>query len=263
MLDLDALLEDLRAEHSSLDAYVAGLDESGWETPTPAEGWNIRDQIAHLAFFDEQATLALSDPDEFASRLPAIAQDLGGFMERSVVRAAELGNERTLGWWRSAREEMVAAGRATPPGERIGWYGPPLSPASFFSARLMETWAHGQDVVDALGVQRPVEGRLRHVAHLCVLTRKHAYAVHGLPEPEADVAVTLRGADGHTWTWGDQDAAERITGPAEDFCLVATQRRHPDDTALVIEGDGAAQWMSIAQAYAGPPGPGRRPGQFA
>lgn len=263
MPDLDALLDDLRAEHDSLDVYVGALDDEAWAMPTPAEGWNIRDQVAHLAFFDDQATLALTDPEEFGSRLSEVASDLGAFMDRSVTRGRELGNAGTLAWWREAREEMVAAAEKVEPGERIAWFGPPMSPASFISARLMETWAHGQDVVDALGVKRPAEARLRHVAHLCVLSRKHSYALHGLPTLSDDIWVTLRGPDGHTWAWGSEDAEDRIAGPAEDFCLVATQRRHPDDTALTIDGDEAKRWMSIAQAYAGPPGNGRRPGQFS
>jgi uncharacterized protein (TIGR03084 family) len=65
------------------------------------------------------------------------------------------------------------------------------------------------------------------------------------------------GAD--TWTWGDPSAANTVRGPALDFCLVVTQRRHVDDTALDVQGDAAREWISIAQAFAGPPGEGRRP----
>jgi hypothetical protein len=54
-----------------------------------------------------------------------------------------------------------------------------------------------------------------------------------------------------------------VTGTALDFCLAVTQRRHLDDTALKVKGPAATEWMSIAQAFAGAPGGGRRPGQFA
>jgi hypothetical protein len=63
--------------------------------------------------------------------------------------------------------------------------------------------------------------------------------------------------------WGPEEAANRVTGPALDFCLLVTQRRHRDDTAVTATGATADQWLSIAQSFAGPPGPGRRPGQFA
>ena len=65
------------------------------------------------------------------------------------------------------------------------------------------------------------------------------------------------------WTWGPEDAADRVTGPAIDFCLLVTQRRHRDDVRLVADGPAADEWLGIAQAFAGPPGPGRRPGEFA
>ena len=41
------------AESAVTRALVAGLDEAGWHTPTPAVGWDIADQISHLAYFDE------------------------------------------------------------------------------------------------------------------------------------------------------------------------------------------------------------------
>jgi uncharacterized protein (TIGR03084 family) len=127
----------------------------------------------------------------------------------------------------------------------------------------METWAHGQDVVDALGAERAPTDRLRHVAHIGVTARPFAYRVHGLDLPDVPVRVALDPpAGGETWVWGDEGAADRVSGPALDFCLVVTQRRHPADTHLVIEGDAAVEWMSIAQAFAGPPGAGRQPGQF-
>jgi uncharacterized protein (TIGR03084 family) len=127
----------------------------------------------------------------------------------------------------------------------------------------METWAHGQDIADALGVVRSPTDRLRHVAHIGVGARAFSFAAHGRSTPETPVRVELLAPGGETWTWGPPDAGDRVTGPAQDFCLVVTQRRHLDDSALLIEGPVAADWMSIAQAFAGPPGPGRQPGQFA
>lgn len=262
MADLGGILDDLSAEHGALDVLVADLDEAGWETPTPAEGWNVRDQVGHLAFFDEQAVLALVDQEAFAKALVEIAKDVGAYMDRSVQKGRAIGGKGVLEWWRSARSELLKASRDADPKARIPWYGPPMSPASFFSARIMETWAHAQDVADALGVERDTHSRIKHVAHLCVLSRRHAYAVHGLDEPKSDVFVVLGGPEGETWSWGGEHAADRISGTAEDFCLVVTQRRHLDDTTLTVEGDDARGWMSIAQAYAGPPGKGRQPGQF-
>jgi uncharacterized protein (TIGR03084 family) len=126
----------------------------------------------------------------------------------------------------------------------------------------METWAHGQDIVDALSLQRDATERLQHVAHIGVRARPFSYSVHQKDMPEEDIRVELVSPAGHLWTWGDAQAVNRISGAALDFCLVVTQRRHTTDTHLRIEGEAAAEWMSIAQAFAGPAGTGRQPGQF-
>jgi uncharacterized protein (TIGR03084 family) len=261
MADLDRIRADLTREHEQLDDLVAPLDEDAWSTPTPAEGWDIQDQVGHIAFFDEQATLAVSDPAGFQSALEVIASDVGAFMDKSVATGRALGGTEVLEWWRKARAEMLAAFENVDPDARINWYGPPMKPASFISARLMETWAHAQDVADALGVEREATPNLRHVAHIAVLARRFSYSARGMAPPEEPVYVELSGPGDEMWTWGEE-GSNAVRGDAFDFCLVATQRRHVDDTDLDVNGDAAKEWMSIAQTYAGPPGPGRQPGQF-
>jgi uncharacterized protein (TIGR03084 family) len=261
MADLSVIIDDLRAEHHALDELVSDLDEETWDLATPAEGWTIRDQISHLAFFDEEAEMAVTGPARFNDHLQEIAADLQAFVDSPTVRGRALKPGQVLAWWRAARLSMLRAFDDMDPDERVPWYGPPMSPASFVTARLMETWAHGQDIVDALGTVRPPTPRLRHVAYIGVRARRNSYAARGMEMPEADVKVELTGPGGDTWSW-NLDAADSITGDAMDFCLVVTQRRHPDDTDLVIDGDLATEWMSIAQAFAGPPGKGRAPGQF-
>ena len=261
MPDLAAILDDLAAEHAQLDAMVGDLPPERWFAATPAEGWDIRDQIGHLAFFDDQASMAMGDPDGFQRNLEDIARDVGAFMDRSVNQGRELEPGGVLTWWRKARSKMIDAARGVDPKIRIAWYGPPMSPASFVSARQMETWAHAQDVADALGITREHDDRIRNVAHLCVLSRPHSYANRGLPVPQESVRVELTAPSGERWSWGEGE--QSVTGSAVDFCLVVTQRRHPADTELQTTGELAQEWMSIAQAYAGPPGSGRKPGQFA
>jgi uncharacterized protein (TIGR03084 family) len=132
-----------------------------------------------------------------------------------------------------------------------------MSAASMATARLMETWAHSLDVADALGVVRPATNRLRSIAHLGVRTRDFAFAVHGLTAPAEAFRVELQAPDGSLWSWGAQDAAQRVTGSAEDFCYLVTQRRPRGALDIQATGDDAQQWLTIAQAFAGPPGPGR------
>ena len=162
-------------------------------------------------------------------------------------------------WLRTARTAFLDLAAARDGGLRLPWYGVEMSLTSAVTARLMETWAHGQDVADALGVRREPTARLRHVCHLGVATRAFSFRLHGLPVPTEDIAVELSAPDGALWTWGSTRDGQRVAGPALDFCLLVTQRRHLADTALTVEGGVAAAWLRVAQAYAGGVGTGRRP----
>ncbi|WP_194893143.1 TIGR03084 family metal-binding protein [Catenulispora pinisilvae] len=264
MAVLDDLLEDLAAESAVLDALVTPLDPDAWRAPTPAPGWTIGHQIAHLAWTDRVAGLAARDPAEFNAMLTRALQDSGaGFVDQEAERGARLAPAELLAAWRADRHELVTALAAVPPGQKLPWFGPPMGAATMVTARLMETWAHGQDIADALGVKREPTARLRNVAHLGVRTRDFAYIQRGLQPPAAEFRIELTAPDGSLWTWGPQDAAERVTGPALDFCLLVAQRRHRDDLAVRADGAAADAWLDIAQVFAGPSGSGRSKGQFA
>ena len=258
--DLRDLCADLAAEHAALDAVVADLDDAGWDTPTASDRWAVRDQIGHLAYFDETATQAIVDPERFAADLQAaLSGDLTEFLEATEVRGRTLPPAELLAWWRDGRAALLAAAAPLDPKARLPWYGPSMGARSFVTARLMETWAHGQDVVDALGAERPATDRLRHVADLGVRTRGFSYSVRGLEPPEAALRVELTAPGGDTWAWGPEteltprSPIEWVSGPAEDFCLVVTQRRHVDDTSLCAFGEHANEWLTIAQCFAGGP----------
>ncbi len=259
---LDDLLADLSTEGDRLRAAVAGLDRAGWATDTPADGWTVATQVAHLLWTDEVATLAarvhLDQAPWDAVVLAAIA-DPTGFVDAGARELATLPPSDLLARWDAARADLAAALRAFPEGERMPWFGPPMAPPSMASARFMETWAHALDVHDALGLTPEVTDRIRHVAHIGVRTRGYSFANRGLDVPDAEVRVELSAPSGETWTWGPDDAPERVTGSAHDFCLLVTQRVHRDDTGLVADGAGADAWLDVAQSFAGPPGPGRGP----
>ncbi|MGY1785169.1 TIGR03084 family metal-binding protein [Geodermatophilus sp. SYSU D00698] len=256
---LQALVDDLDAESADLDARVAPLDDAAWLTPTPAAGWDVRDTVNHLRFFDRDALLAVTDPAGFAALVAGLGEGAGDYVERLTREGRADPPADVLAAWRSGRAALAAALRAADPGVRVPWFGPPMSPASFVTARLMETWAHGQDVVDALGQTREPTARLRSVAEIGVRARPFAYAVRGLPVPDRPVRVELTGPGGEAWTWGPGDDADVVRGTALDFCLLVTQRRHRDDLDLEVTGPAAQEWAGIAQAFAGPPGAGREP----
>jgi uncharacterized protein (TIGR03084 family) len=259
---MEQICDDLDAEHAALDAVVDRLSEQQWDTATPAADWTVRDQVSHLWFFDQRALLALTDSDAFVEDAHALMSADGGGTDASVQPGRQVTGPQMMDAWREARAALLEVARRTDPSTRVPWYGPAMGARSFITARLMETWAHGQDVVDALGVEREPSPRLRHVAHIGVRARPFSYANRKLPMPDREIHVALAAPDGDTWTWGDPSAADTVRGPALDFCLAVTQRRHVSDTALEVTGDAAREWMSIAQAFAGPPGPGRSAGQF-
>ena len=249
------IFEDLLAEGEELDALVAGLEPARWALPTPAEGWTVAHQIAHLVWTDRQSTLAATDPEAFREMLRTAAPDL---VERGADPSAHSPGG-LLEAWRASRAEVAEALRAVPPGGRIPWFGPPMAGPSMATARLMETWAHGQDVADALGVVRTPSERLRHVAHIAVRARDYAFSVNGLTAPERPFHVVLESPSGEHWSWGPSTAAQTVTGSALDFCLLAVRRRHRDDLSLTARGGDASRWLDLVQAFAGPPGPGRPP----
>ncbi|MEV4466313.1 TIGR03084 family metal-binding protein [Micromonospora echinofusca] len=257
MVDLKDLLADLTVESEQLDDLVTGRASAGWGRATPSPGWSVGHQIAHLAWTDHVALLAATDAEAFLAAVlaagdPARLVDSGA--EEFLVPPGEL-----LPRWRAGRAALADALARVPAGGKLPWFGTRMSAASMATARIMETWAHGTDVADALGVARPGTDRLRHVAHLGFRTLGHSFAAHGRPVPAAPVRVELTAPQGDTWTYGPADAADRVTGPALDFCLLVTQRRHRADLALSATGPVADAWLDVAQAFAGPPGPGRPP----
>ncbi|CAM3946792.1 TIGR03084 family metal-binding protein [Kibdelosporangium persicum] len=261
MSELRGVLDDLLAEGLSLDDLVASLPESGWSTMTPAEGWTIAHQIAHLAWTDDASILAATDAAGFQKMVTEAWQNPVGLVDEGAEALARTPPAELLARWRAGRTAVASALADVPAGEKLPWFGPPMSAMSMATARIMETWAHGLDIADALGVERPPTTRLRHVTHISVRTRDFAFQLHGLTPPAEPFHVALTAPDGSTWTWGPADAAQKVTGPALDLCLVATQRRHRADTALVATGPDADKWLDIAQAFAGLPGPGRKPSQ--
>jgi len=258
MTDLASIAADLQAEQQALDAVVAGLPSEQWDAPTPSPGWAVRDQIGHLTYFDGAAALAITDEARFRASLESLST-AGDRME-AVTLFRDLEADELLARWRANRHELLDAATRLQDGQRVPWYGPPMSAKSFLTARLMECWAHGTDVVDAVGGHRPATDRLRHVAQIGVITRGWTYANRGEEVPRGEVRVELTSPAGtDVWTFGPEEAQATVRGPAEHFCLVVTQRRHLDDTDLAVVGDIALDWMTKAQAYAGPPTDGPAP----
>lgn len=250
MTTVNEVAADLQAEQATLDAIVGELRDEQWALETPSPGWTVADQIGHLTYFDGTAALAVTDPEAFTASIGDLVSAPDG------GAALTLGRDRTpaqqLAAWRANRQHLAEVAATLADDQRVVWYGPSMGAKSFLTARLMECWAHGQDIADAVGAERAPTDRLRHIAQLGFITRGWSYKNRGMEVPEGEVRVELTAPSGAVWTFGPDDAPDVVRGPAVDFCLVVTQRRHVDDTGLEVTGAVARDWMERAQAFAGP-----------
>lgn len=259
MNTLDAVLDDLAAESAQLDGWVAGLTPDRWGTVTTPEGWTVAHQVAHLHWTDVASTYAINDAKAFDALITAALENPEGYVDEATEELAQEPPESLLPAWRQGRTDLVEALRSVPEGTRIPWFGPPMSPASMVTARLMETWAHGHDVAEALGISVPRTDRAKHVCHIGVRTFAFTHQQRGENVPAVEMRVELTAPSGELWTWGPEDAAERVTGDGWDFALLATRRRHRRDVDVTATGPVADHWLDIVQAFAGLPGNDPKP----
>lgn len=263
MTELQAVIADLTAEGIEVDSLVAGLDDAAFDTPTPAPGWAIKHQIGHLAFIFRIAGMAAAEPAAFT----ALAAQVGNGFDAAVNAALDDyvndPAEALLARWRAERDAGIKALAAVPEEQLVPWLVNPLPPTVLACAGMMELFGHGQDIADALGVRRPRTDRIRWVTAFAVRTWDFGYQARGMTPPEVQFRFELTAPSGSLWTFGPEDAAQRITGRAADFCLLVTRRRHRADLDLAAVGAEADRWLDIAQAFRGPAGLGRTPGQFA
>ena len=256
MSDVYAALE---AEGDEVDAMVATLGSAQWALPTPAAGWTVAHQVAHLAFIAHLAGLAARDHDAFEAVAAPARVDFQAAVDGALAAYLVDPPDLVLARWRVERAAAADALAAVPPGELVMWLVNPLPPAVLAAAGMMELVGHGQDIADALGVRREPSDRWWHVAAFGARTRDFGYLARGLTPPGEEFRFELTGPSGDLWAFGPEDAAQRVTGPGADFCMLVTRRRHRDDLALVAQGDAADRWLDIAQAYRGPAGAGPIP----
>ena len=255
---------DLLAEAVELRAFLATLKDEDWSRPTAFKQWTPWDVVAHLHFYDCISLVALQGREAFAARRDALVRDLVagvsnaelGRREYAHLTAAEL-VER---WMESCREMAKQLGESDP-NRRLPWFGPDMGVRMFTTARLMEIWAHGQEVYDLVGAGRAPTDRLRHVATIGVRTFGWTFANRRLEPPGPPPYVRLVAPSGAIWEWNQPDERSCVRGDALDFCQVVAQTRNVADTKLEVVGPVATRWMSIAQCFAGPPVDPPKPGE--
>lgn len=252
-------LELIRADHagevSALDALLRGLADDDWLRPTPAAGWDIRDSVAHLAVGDEMALECVVEdrvPAGMREGMEAVAAGqhaAEAFETKLVRRGRDLSPAEVYRWWGETNAALRDALAGVDPSRRLPWGPNVMSPMSFITARLMETWAHGLDCFDAVDIPSTDTDRLRHVAHLGLRALPYAFMVAGLPAP-GPVRLELTAPAGEPWSFGPDDAPTTITGAASDWCRVAVRRdRRGERERLSGTGPDAATVIEHVRAY--------------
>jgi uncharacterized protein (TIGR03084 family) len=254
---LEVLRSDLAAESDELIAVLEPLTETVWTIPTKCAPWTIKDQVSHLAWNDEATVFALTQPEQFLDAKPNTMEGIQQMVDQVILDHHERTGDDLLAWFRTARSDMLDAFAGRDPRARMPWYGPEMSLVSKLTARFMETWAHGYDVLEALGVKKKPTDRARHVVFLGLQALPNTFTTRGLHVPTEPIRIDAISPSGELLQFGHPDASNVVRGDLHELALVVTQRLHVDDTTITTVGPVARQWLSIAQAFAGPPGSGR------
>ncbi|MEQ9435702.1 TIGR03084 family metal-binding protein [Hyphomonas sp.] len=244
--------QDFLDESLALDRLLSGRPDSDFELVTQFKAWTINDVLRHLHYWNWMAWLQLNDEALLVAQMSEIAR-AGGMrpVERAHVDGA--GGLALLTLWKAQAQATAQAFGTADPKARLKWAGPDMSARSSITARLMETWAHGQEVYDRLGETRVEADRIRNIVVLGINTFGWTFRNRKLDVPAAMPFVHLTAPSGDVWTYGDESTAERIAGRADEFCQVVTQTRNIGDTQLQVQGQTAEIWMAYAQCFAGKP----------
>jgi uncharacterized protein (TIGR03084 family) len=257
------VITDLTADGEDIDRLVAELDTDSWHLPTPADGWTIAHQVAHLAATFRLAATAAGSPEAFTAMTARLSDDFNANVDGAMAPYLSDPPEMLLTRFRAERASAEKALAAVPAGQMVPWLVRPLPAPVLAAAGMMELFGHGQDIADALGTRRQFTDRIGHLVFFAVRTWDFGYQARGLQTPDVAFRFALTAPSGALWEFGPADAEQSITGPAVDFCLLVTRRRHRADLALKAVGPDAEHWLDIAQAYRGPAGEGRTAGQFS
>ena len=250
-------IDDFFDEGRALYEFLTTLETRHWNMETPFKNRTVNWVVQHLHDADRWALHSITDPDGFRNWMRERAN--GKAFDYTRTEGGEL-----LEQWFSYMSDLCAAMREADPNLRAPWFGPDMGIRMMATARQMETWSHGQDVYDLLGVTREHTDRVKNICHIGVRTFEWTFVNRKLTPPTPAPYVRLTAPSGSIWEWNDHSDQDFIKGSAIDFGRVVTQGRNIADVELQVSGNSASSWMAIAQCFAGPPedppAPGHRTG---
>jgi len=246
---------DLLAEYNELNTALSTLTEQQWQQKSLFKSWSIYDHVEHLHFFDLQGLSAIQQPKTFEHFVMQFKEKakVQNFVEIAREYIGLQSHQQLLATWSNTYLELIHCLQNFSTEQKLPWFGPPMSALSFISARLMETWAHGQSILDTLNITRTGTDRLYYIAELGVKTFSWSFKGKNLPVPAIKPFVELTSPSGEIWRWNDPQSPSKISGSALGFCQVVTQTRNVADTDLISNGECAEQWLAVAQCFAGKP----------
>ncbi|HZQ27017.1 MAG TPA: maleylpyruvate isomerase family mycothiol-dependent enzyme [Acidimicrobiales bacterium] len=246
----DEVLQDYEAEQEDLRSVLVGLSADEWRLPTPAAGWDVRDQVSHLADTEDVAHDTMTDGPRTINVDAAQYGSAEGFTEAGCERGRSMAPAEVLEWWWTAAARVRSTMAALDRSARVPW-GLGMGWQAFVTARLMEHWAHGLDIRAAVGRPGVDTDRLRHVAWISTRAVPYALRVAGLEAPEGHTLRFALVSPGRSeeWAFGPDDATDVITGPAAQWCRLAVQRitraEAPD-----LQGEGPLAELALGHARA-------------
>ncbi|MCP5083806.1 MAG: TIGR03084 family protein [Alphaproteobacteria bacterium] len=257
--------EDFRQEAFALAAILEPLSAAQFASKTQFKNWTIEDVLGHLHIFNQAANLSLQSGGAFVEFYEPIRAALAGgrsMLETQYDWLNGLGGRALFDAWLDLSEQTADNFSNTDPKARLKWAGPDMSARSFITARQMETWAHGHEIYDVMGLQREDTDRVKNIDHMGVIAYGWTFINRKLDVPEPAPYVRLVAPSGAVWEWNEPQDGNRVGGSATEFAQVVTQVRNVADTALSTQGENAGRWLAFAQCFAGkpedPPSPGTR-----
>lgn len=256
---------DFQSESDALYELLQPLGDEEFARKTLFKDWSINDVLQHLHFFNYAADLSLGDEEGILKLLADLkagmekGETLIGYTDKQLDGVK---GQALLKLWHDYYTGMLDNFHAVDPKMRVKWAGPDMSVLSSITARLMETWSHGQEIYDLLGVVREDRDHIKNVVVIGNNTFGWTFVNRGEEVPEDKPFLKLTAPSGEIWEFNEPSDSNFIEGSASEFCQVVTQTRNIKDTNLKVEGDIASNWMAVAQCFAGeartPPAPGSR-----
>lgn len=239
------ILSDLVAEQQFLDQSLQRIPIKNWDRVTPAKPWTVRDTISHLADFAELAADALVGGEKVQEW--RTATDLDALRQRAIKKGRSMRPQDVIEWWRGGRARVVEPLSHMSEDDRVEWIEGSMSAKTFATFRLMETWAHGLDIYQALDIEVEDTARIRHVCWLGWKTLPYAFKAAGVDY--SPIRVEVIGPGYAKWTYGPAEAENQIKGSASEWARVVVRRIPPKKARLKTSGELAQKALEVAQAY--------------